>query len=107
MLAVNSNTFLKVRVSEDIKQNAAALFEELGMSLSEAVRLFLIRSIAEQRLPFDLKSKNEPLIPALMTEEQLVSEVLEGYNSLKTEETFSLEDVRKDTDHILRKCATK
>ncbi len=64
MLAVNSNTFLKVRVSEDIKQNAAALFEELGMSLSEAVRLFLIRSIAEQRLPFDLKSKNEPLIPA-------------------------------------------
>ena len=78
------------------------------MSLSEAVRLFLIRSIAEQRLPFDLKSKNEPLIPALMTEEQLVSEVLEGYNPLKTEEeTFSLEDVRKDTDRILRKCATK
>ena len=107
MLAVNSNTFLKVRVSEDIKQNAAALFEELGMSLSEAVRLFLIRSIAEQRLPFDLKSKNEPLIPALMTEEQLVSEVLEGYNSLKNRRDIFFRRCQEDTDRILRKCATK
>ncbi len=103
MLSVKSNTYLKVRVSEDLKQNAAALFGELGLSLSDAIRLFLIRSIAEQRLPFDLKSKNEPLIPALLTKEQVVSEVLKGYESLQLGESFSLEEVKKDTAIILKK----
>lgn len=103
MLSVKSNTYLKVRVSKDLKQNAAVLFGELGMSLSEAIRLFLIRSIAEQRLPFDLKSKNEPLIPELMTKEQVVSEVLKGYGSLLLGESFSLEEVKEDTVTILQK----
>lgn len=103
MLSVKSNTYLKVRVSEDLKQNAAALFGELGLSLSDAIRLFLIRSIAEQRLPFDLESKNEPLIPALMTKEQVVSEVLKGYESLQHGESLSLEEVKKDTAVILKK----
>lgn len=103
MLSVNSNSYLKVRLSEDIKQNAAALFGGLGLSLSDAIRLFLIRSIAEQRLPFDLKSKTEPLIPALMTKEKVVSEVLKGYESLQLGESFSLEEVKKDTAIILKK----
>ena len=47
------------RVDEDIKQQADALFSELGMSLSTAFNIFLRQSVREQRLPF-VVSKNTP-----------------------------------------------
>ena len=47
------------RVDEDIKQQADALFSELGMSLSTAFNIFLRQSVREQRLPF-MVSKNTP-----------------------------------------------
>ena len=48
-----------IRVDEDIKQQADALFSELGMSLSTAFNIFLRQSVREQRLPF-VVSKNTP-----------------------------------------------
>ena len=47
------------RVDEDIKKQADALFNELGMSLSTAFNIFLRQSVREQRLPFAV-GKNIP-----------------------------------------------
>ena len=41
-----------IRVDEDIKKQADALFDELGMSLSTAFNIFLRQSVREQGLPF-------------------------------------------------------
>lgn len=43
---------LQIRVDETIKQQAEQLFETIGLSTSEAVRLFITQSINERRLPF-------------------------------------------------------
>ena len=40
------------QVDEDIKNAADALFDDLGMSLSLALNLFLRQSVREQGLPF-------------------------------------------------------
>lgn len=40
------------QVDEDIKNAADALFDDLGMSLSMALNLFLRQSVREQGLPF-------------------------------------------------------
>lgn len=43
---------MQIRVDETVKAEAEALFEALGLSLSEAVRLFVAESVNERRLPF-------------------------------------------------------
>jgi DNA-damage-inducible protein J len=47
------------RVDTDLKQQADALFSDLGMSLSTAFNVFLRQSVREQQLPFAV-SKNVP-----------------------------------------------
>ena len=43
---------LQVRVDDELKNQATAIFEEMGMDLSTAVRMFLKRSIIEGGIPF-------------------------------------------------------
>lgn len=43
---------MQIRVDEELKQQADQLFEALGLSVSEAVRLFVAQSVNERRLPF-------------------------------------------------------
>lgn len=43
---------LQVRIDEPLKQEAEKLFEAMGLSLSEAVRLFVGQTVLSRRLPF-------------------------------------------------------
>jgi DNA-damage-inducible protein J len=49
---------LHVRVDERINDNAATALEAMGLTLSEAVRVFLTRVAAEQAFPFAIKVPN-------------------------------------------------
>lgn len=44
---------LQVRVDEDLKKQATAIFEELGMDLSTAIRMFLKKTVSEKGIPFE------------------------------------------------------
>lgn len=48
---------IKVRVSSELKEEAAALYENLGLSMSAAIELFLRASLRDEGLPFSLKVK--------------------------------------------------
>lgn len=54
-----SSVNVTFRVDENIKKQADALFDDLGMSLSTAFNVFLRQSIREQGLPFEV-SRNVP-----------------------------------------------
>ena len=47
-----------VRVDEQIKEQATAALAAMGLSVSDAVRVFLMRVVAEQQMPFALKVPN-------------------------------------------------
>lgn len=49
---------LHVRVDEEIKTRASAALEMMGLSVSEAVRVFLHRVAVEQAIPFTIKVPN-------------------------------------------------
>ena len=55
---MSTTTMLHVRVDDDIKVQATEALSAMGLSVSEAVRLFLKRVVAEQAIPFDLKVPN-------------------------------------------------
>lgn len=48
-------TNLNIRIDKSIKDQAEAIFNELGLNMTTAINLFLISSIREHGLPFDLK----------------------------------------------------
>lgn len=49
-----ASSVLQVRVEEGLRSQAAAIYEELGIDLQTAVRIFLKRSVAEKGLPFGM-----------------------------------------------------
>ena len=53
------STIVQFRTDEDLKNEASALFEELGIDLSTALRLFLTRCVKERGIPFDVKLDDE------------------------------------------------
>lgn len=44
---------LQVRVDDELKNQANAIFDELGIDLSTAVRMFLKKSVAVRGIPFE------------------------------------------------------
>ncbi len=50
-------SFIQVRIEEELKEEAIKLFNELGLDLSTAIRLFLKKSVEDKKLPFKLKGK--------------------------------------------------
>jgi len=53
-----TTSMVHVRVDEQIKAQAAETLAAMGLSISDAVRVFLMRVIAEKQMPFALKAPN-------------------------------------------------
>lgn len=49
-----ASSVLQVRVDEGLRAQAAAIYEDLGIDLQTAVRIFLKRSVRERGLPFGM-----------------------------------------------------
>ena len=49
-----ATAILQTRVDTEMKSEAEALFESLGLDITTAIRLFLRQSINQQRIPFDI-----------------------------------------------------
>ncbi|MCL1825911.1 MAG: type II toxin-antitoxin system RelB/DinJ family antitoxin [Betaproteobacteria bacterium] len=53
-----ATAMVHVRLDERIKAQATEALATMGLSLSDAVRVFLMRVAAEKQLPFVLKTPN-------------------------------------------------
>jgi len=53
-----TSTMVHVRVDEKIKAQATETLAAMGLSVSDAVRVFLMRVIADKQMPFALKVPN-------------------------------------------------
>ena len=60
-----STTMIHVRVDEQLKQNATQALDAMGLSVSDAVRVFLTRVAAEQAFPFELRVPNAETVQAM------------------------------------------
>jgi DNA-damage-inducible protein J len=54
-----------VRVDERTKQRAAKTLADMGISVSDAVRMLLVRVAAEKALPFEVKVPNATTVKAM------------------------------------------
>ena len=53
-----TTAMIHVRVDQQMKEQATEALAAMGLSVSDAVRVFLMRVVAEQQIPFALKVPN-------------------------------------------------
>lgn len=54
-------SFIQIRIDDELKKQATTVFEELGLDLSTAVRMFLKKSVAVNGLPFNTRNNDSSL----------------------------------------------
>ncbi len=60
-----TNTVVRARIDERIKNEAAAVLEAMGLSVSDAFRMLLVRIAAEKALPFEPLTPNQETIDVI------------------------------------------
>ena len=60
-----TTTMIHIRVDEAIKAQAATTLADMGLSVSDAVRMLLVRVVAERALPFDVRVPNAETAAAI------------------------------------------
>lgn len=62
---MTTNTVVRARIDERIKEEAEAVLDAIGLTVSDAVRLMLTRVVHDRALPFELLVPNETTIAAI------------------------------------------
>ena len=52
-----STVDIRLRISEEIKTDAEEIFNQMGMTMSQAMRMFLIQCVNTGKLPFNPQAK--------------------------------------------------
>ena len=81
----NADTYVRARIDSITKQRATDALDAMGLSVSDAIRLLMLRIADERRLPFDVKVPNAKTRKA-------ISELEEG----KGKKFASVEDLMAD-----------
>ncbi len=53
-----ADTYVRARIDSATKERAAAALEAMGLSISDAIRLLMLRVADERRLPFEVRVPN-------------------------------------------------
>lgn len=55
---IAADTYVRARIDAKTKERAADALEAMGLSISDAIRLLMLRIADERRLPFEVKVPN-------------------------------------------------
>ncbi len=106
--ANRTNNLIQVRVPEGLKERTAKLFESLGTSTSDVIRMMLIRADETKSIPFDMRTEAYPITASERIEEIAATFALEDM-PLTPEDIQELIDVElaRTTTEELREKALK
>lgn len=62
---MTANAVVRARIDEDVKEEAAAILAAAGLTVSDAFRMMLMKTVAEKALPFDPLTPNKKTIEAM------------------------------------------
>lgn len=62
---MSANALVQTRINPEIKDEATAVLQAIGLTVSDAVRLMLTRVAHEKALPFEPLTPNETTIAAM------------------------------------------
>ena len=60
-----ANAVVRARIDEKLKEEASVVLASIGLTVSDAFRMMLVRVVAEKALPFDALVPNSDTIAAM------------------------------------------
>jgi DNA-damage-inducible protein J len=72
---------IQARISPDVKILSNEILQKIGLSISEAINIYLKKIIAVKGIPFDLKIPNEETLQAISDVKNKKN--IHSYNSLE------------------------
>ena len=81
------NVNVTIRMDAKLRKEATMLFEDLGLSLNQALTLFVKQAVREQKIPFEIKRMvpSEELLQSLteLDEMEKHPEKYKGYDTVE------------------------
>lgn len=90
MSAPKTSTF-QMRINPEVKAQAESIFETYGLSLTDAVNIFIQQSLNSKGLPFLLSPENAEYLKAKSVA-RLMSEIQAGWDSVTSKEDWVSEE---------------
>lgn len=81
-----TSNLIQVRIPADLKERTAKLFEELGTTTSDVIRMMLVRADETHSIPFPIRTEAYPYTP--------------GERIAEVATTFKLEDMPLSVEDI-------
>lgn len=83
---------INVRIEEKIKENAEQALEAMGLTMSSAITMFLVKVGREQRIPFEVTA--DPFYSSKNTDylEKIVSDIQNGKAHFAEHKLIEAED---------------
>jgi DNA-damage-inducible protein J len=66
-----TTTMVHVRVDEQLKAQANETLAVMGLSVSDAVRVFLMRVVADRQMPFTIQAPNPETLAAMAEADEI------------------------------------
>ena len=89
---------LYARIEPEVKEQAEAILNALGIPASNAITMFYKQVILQRGLPFEVKLPEHPLDVSRMTVEQIDSELEKGYAQMNAGQSIpakqAFDDIR-------------
>lgn len=94
-MSTSKTATLNVRIEPNTKAEAEQVFRGLGISMSDAINIFLRQVAYRRAIPFELEI---PMAPAELnatnwSKEKLMAEVKKGIKSTSKDKDYSIEEV--------------
>ena len=76
-MSITKNSYVRARVDNNLKRDTDRIFSRMGLSTTEAIRLFLVQVRIQKALPFQVslneleKQNDDILLPTTMRQEAI------------------------------------
>ncbi|HAV0413338.1 TPA: type II toxin-antitoxin system RelB/DinJ family antitoxin [Salmonella enterica] len=60
------NSYVRARIDENIKNDASIVLNQIGLTISDVIRIMITRIAEEKRLPFELYVPNQDTRTAII-----------------------------------------
>lgn len=87
-----ANEFIRVRINDQLKHEANEVLESMGLTMSDAIRIFLKRVVDEKALPFTLEMPRH-LNASQMSKEEFDSRMRRSFRDIEEGRVLPMEEV--------------
>lgn len=93
VLYMTKSANLYARIEPNLKENAEAILNVLGISASSAITMFYKQIVMHNGIPFELKIPNHPLDINKITEDEFNKEIEKGLQDVENGNTIPAQEV--------------